>query len=412
MKKILACALALCGMLPSVWCEDAAPQNAANAKPAGSPPRVAVLDFSSVDTKGYSFLERPNLDLKITPSKSLNSEDRRSINSVMQGLIGAIDAWDTHTRNQKMDDWNLERLRTEWARWNDLYNTITKGPTRPMVIGADYLSSYLSAAKVECVEGDVIAEAMNTLPAQENFPVNALRRLGEASGVTHLVYGTVADLQTKTQKFSGYGVQTETKFYSLEVIIKVVDLRTQSVVFGQVYTAKIKETAPYNPGGFDDNIFQSLLTDCLKNAARDIAEYLATAPEPVIKPEPKPEPKPSAVNVQLTVTSVPGDNPPEVNVNTELKKTEPVAAAEPPKPAPETAAAPLPAEPETKPAEPAAEPEKIVDAAGAKLGWPRLPSTADKEKTDRPKAGSGEKSDAGSGSKSEADMDAALDQLL
>jgi len=333
MKKILACALVLIGILPNVRCEDAPPPNtAAAAQPTKSEPCVAVLDFSSVDTKGYSFLERPNLDLNITPSKSLNSEDRRSINSVMQGLIGAIDAWDTHTRNQKIDDWNLERRRVEWARWNQLYDTINKGPTRPMVIGADYLTAYLANAKVMCINGDVVAAAMHSLKDSKAFPMDALRSLGETSGVTHLVYGTVADLQTKTQKFSGYGVQTETKYYSLEVIIKMVDLRTLSVVFAQVYTAKLKESAPYNPGGFDDNIFQTLLTDCLKNAARDIAEYLATAPEPQIKPEPKP----SAVNVQLTVTSVPGDNPPEVSVNAELKKAPEAAAA-----APEPAAKPV-----------------------------------------------------------------------
>ena len=273
------------------------------------PVKVAVLEFSTLDVKGNAFLERPDIKIDVPAMKSLNTADRLSINSVMQGFVGAIDAWDNHTTHEAEVKWTIKQRNEEWARWKTVYDRLLNGPTRPVIAGADYLGAYLGAYPeiFSCVDNTAVSAALKKLPEAPGYPTDAMRKLGEASGVDYLVYGIVTDLNSREKSFKGYGVETKTRIWSLDVIVKLVDLKAQRGVYGNVYTATATEQSPYSPDGIDGNIFQSLMRDALKKAAQDIrnqvaASVAAPVSEPAATPAAAPVAEPAATPAAAPVS--------------------------------------------------------------------------------------------------------------
>ena len=237
------------------------------------PFRVCVLDFSSLDIQGQKrFLDQQNKPINIPPQCTLNDADRKSINSIMQGFVRLIDAWDntkTNTANRGVQAEDNVFNRTKAL---ELYNTVAKGESRPMVIGAEYLSAYLGKHNdvFACLDASLMTAAMNRLQQAPDFPRDFMLRLAKATGATHLIYGVVSDLRTKTNSFKGYGIETKTTNYQLDVIIKMVDLISQQTVYGNVYTGNYREQRPISGTQFDNNIFQNLMTSALEQAAEDL----------------------------------------------------------------------------------------------------------------------------------------------
>ena len=237
------------------------------------PFRVCVLDFSSLDIQGQKrFLDQQNKPIVIPPQCTLNDADRKSINSVMQGFVRMIDAWDntkTNTANRRaqVEDNSFSR-----AKALELYNTVVKSDARPMVIGADYLTAYLGKRNdvFACLDASQMTAAMNRLQQASDFPKDFMLRLAKETGATHLIYGTVSDLRTKSNSFKGYGIETKTTNYQLDVIIKMVDLVAQHTVYSNVYTGNYREQRPISGTQFDNNIFQNLMTSALEQAAEDL----------------------------------------------------------------------------------------------------------------------------------------------
>lgn len=238
-----------------------------------SPFRVCVLDFSTLDIQGKKrFLDEKNNAINIPPQCTLNNADRKSINSIMQGFVRLIDAWDntktnTENRNAQVDDNVFDR-----AKALDLYNTVVKGESRPMVIGAEYLTAYLGKHNdvFTCVDASLMSVAMKKLQSAPDFPKDFMLRLARETGATHLIYGTVSDLRTKTNAFKGYGIETKTTNFQLDVIIKMIDLAAQHSVYSNVYTGNYREQRPISGTQFDNNIFQNLMTSALEQAAEDL----------------------------------------------------------------------------------------------------------------------------------------------
>ena len=244
-------------------------------KPAWKPFKVCVLDFTTIDTAGQlRFLDGKNEPIVIPPQNTLNDADHRTIHSVMQGYVRMIDAWDnswtnTANREAQIDDNVFTRKKAI-----DLYNTIVKGDPRPVVIGADYLSAYLGKHNdvFGCMDSSQIVAAMQKLQKQDDFPRDFMLRIAKETGATHLIYGTVSDLHTKTNSFSGYGIQTRSTTFQLDVIVKMVDLVAQHTVYSNVYTGVYREQRPVSTEQFDNDIFQSLMKSALEQAAEDFYE--------------------------------------------------------------------------------------------------------------------------------------------
>ena len=238
-----------------------------------APFKVCVLDFTSLDILGQKrFLDNQNQEINVPPQCTLSDEDRESVNGIMQGFVRMIDAWDNTRTNAANRSVQEENNAFNRARALELYNNIVKGEARPMVIGAEYLSAYLGRHNdvFSCVDASQMVAAMQKLQQAPDFPNNFMLNLARETGATHLIYGTVSDMRTKTNSFKGYGIETQTISYQLDVIIKLVDLAAQRTVYSNVYTGSCREQRPVSGGQFDNNIFQNLMTSALEQAAEDL----------------------------------------------------------------------------------------------------------------------------------------------
>jgi hypothetical protein len=271
-------------------------------KPAWKPFKVCVLDFTTIDTAGQlRFLDGKNEPIVIPPQNTLNDADHRTIHSVMQGYVRMIDAWDnswtnTANREAQIDDNVFTRKKAI-----DLYNTIVKGEPRPVVIGADYLSAYLGKHNdvFGCMDSSQVVAAMQKLQKQDDFPRDFMLRIAKETGATHLIYGTVSDVHSRTNSFSGYGINTNTTTYQLDVTIKMIDLAAQHSVYSNVYTGSYREQRPVSTEAFDNNIFLSLMKSALEQAAEDLYDVCKEGRKNKVTVTPMP--------YMITVTPTAGD---------------------------------------------------------------------------------------------------------
>ncbi len=272
-------------------------------KPAWKPFKVCVLDFTSIDTAGQiRFLDGKNNPIVIPAQNTLNDADHRTINSIMQGYVRMIDAWDnswtnTANREAQIDDNVFTRKKAI-----DLYNTIVKGEPRPMVIGAEYLSAYLGKHNDVFGTMDVsqVAAAMQKLQKQDDFPRDFMLRIAKETGATHLICGTVGDIHSRTRSFSGYGINTNTTTYELDVTVKMIDLAAQHSVYSNVYTGSYREQRPVSNESFDNNIFLSLMKSALEQAAEDLYDVCKEGRKNKVTVTPMP--------YMITVTPTAGDD--------------------------------------------------------------------------------------------------------
>ena len=232
------------------------------------PFRVCVMEFTTIDTQGkIRFIDPANRELDVAPRCTLNGADRKSVNDVMQGFVRLVDAVENH---KTKDIKNAITRNDAIAIWN----TVVHGETRPAVIGAEYLESYLgrNGAVFACLDRPQMVAAMKKLQADPEFPTDFQLKLAKATGATHLIYCTVGNITSRENSFNGYGINTKTTNYALDVIVRMVDLVTQQTVYSNTYTGNYREQRPISGTQFDNNIFQSLMKSALQQAADDLLD--------------------------------------------------------------------------------------------------------------------------------------------
>ena len=278
-KLALFLFLPVCAWLSAAESADPASEPSDGGK--ANPPlfRVCVMDFIQADIVGQKrFLDQNSKPITIPPQCTLDQEDHMTIHSVMQGFVRMIDARDAARTNEanrrRMMDDNL------WERTKalDLFRTVVKGQSRPIILGAEQLSALLSqhGDVFACTDASLMSAAMEKLRNQPDFPVDFQRKLSEMTGATHLLCGTVADLRVSSKTFQGYGIETTTTRYELDFSYKLVDLRAQSSVYGGIVTGVHSERKLPGVIEREPSLFQNLLNDALRRAADDL--YLACKP--------------------------------------------------------------------------------------------------------------------------------------
>lgn len=240
----------------------------------GKPPyRVCVLDFSNIDIIGQKrFLDVQNRPIEAPKLESLNTADRLTINRVMQGYIRMIDATDSARTNAANRAAQIENNRRDWAKALELYKTVVKGEARPILLGGDYLAAYLGKRPdlFRPVDLSAVTAAMGKVAGEPGFPADFQRRLAIESGANLLIYGTVSDLTSRERSFQGYGVETKTTVWQLDVILKVADLDRQEIIYSNVYTGTLSERQRPSASEVDHDKFRTLMDSALKQAAEDL----------------------------------------------------------------------------------------------------------------------------------------------
>ena len=102
-----------------------------------------------------------------------------------------------------------------------------------------------------------------------------IREFMEKSGATHILTGTVADLKTEHKKFSGYGVRTDRVVYSLDLLVKVIDLKDNQIVFSGLVTGEQSQMNTKFAQTINDSLFQDLMKDAVKQAAEAMSRRFA-----------------------------------------------------------------------------------------------------------------------------------------
>ena len=66
-------------------------------------------------------------------------------------------------------------------------------------------------------------------------------KVAQASGATHLIYGTLSDIRTRENHFKGYGIETHTINYDMDVIAYLVE-----ILSGKTLQEYLKEADYYS----------------------------------------------------------------------------------------------------------------------------------------------------------------------
>ncbi|MCQ2379360.1 MAG: hypothetical protein MJ025_00325 [Victivallaceae bacterium] len=241
--------------------------------PESAMPRVAVFPFSCIDIQGLNlsrFTDRIEPNRRSQETLAETERDRMTIDEKMLGTVRSIDVRDEadyrrnlRTRLNRENDRNL-------ARQLEIYDKIVQSSSRTMVIGAEYMEAELGRYDtVEVVDSSSVRKAFSEM---RNIQAGGRVQWSDfnAVGATHILYGIVADMRTESKQFSGYGATTITNIYSLDVLFKLVNIRTGQVDFSGVYTGHDRVFQTEYLSQMDSDRFGKLMKDAVAQAAAAI----------------------------------------------------------------------------------------------------------------------------------------------
>ena len=232
-----------------------------------------MFPFTTIDIQGQHFRDFTDRTVPVTPQNSLTEAELGSVDEVMLGYVKLVDAEEERTRRahdrKRLDDENDRNL----ARQNELADKLLKTPERAVVIGANYMEGALgNYDSVELVDrGDVYKAFRDMSALQAGEKPRALPEALQIHGATHVLYGTVADFRAAGNEYSGYGINTKSLFFELDVMIKIVELKTNRIVFAGVFTGQSREL--YLDGQkavLDSGRFETLMKSAVAQAAQAI----------------------------------------------------------------------------------------------------------------------------------------------
>lgn len=244
----------------------------APAQPAkAGKPRIAVFDFTTIDIQGQHFRDFTDRTVEVAPQNSLNATELGTIDDVMLGYVKMIDAEEERTRRahdrRRLDNENDRNL----ARQYELADRILKSPQRTVVIGSAYMEAALgNYDSVEVIDRDEIRKAYFDMAARQAGGAPPLPDTMRKTGATHILYGTVADFHAESREFTGYGVNTKATIYSLDVVVKVVELASGKVVFAGSFTGSDREFDSGDLKIVDPGRFAKLMKSAVAQAAQAI----------------------------------------------------------------------------------------------------------------------------------------------
>lgn len=239
--------------------------------------KLAVLDFMITDLAAEKYLHFTEKKDTAKPQETLNDADRKSIDPVMQGFVRMIDAEDEHqARANRRDRLNMTNDR-EWAKrdhWRALLTLTAQG--RSAVVASDLLAAYLGEHRdlFTVVDRKNIEDLLRETSVGRSGTVdaNSVALVQKMTGATHFVYGIVMDLAREDQKFSGYGIKTDNICYRVEVLVKIVDIRTMEVVFSRTFTGSMTELRTAFAQYENSALFNDLMKMALQQADSAIYE--------------------------------------------------------------------------------------------------------------------------------------------
>lgn len=240
--------------------------------------RVAVFDFTTIDIQGQKFYEFRDRGLDEKKPDSLSDADRAVIDDRMLGMVKMIDADVAAYKIVHDINRNDQENDRDRARRDELADRILRTQQRSVVIGAEYMIAALNQSPVlKVIDRGSLDRGLRAIetgrPGVEWE--KAVSEFGRVSGATHILYGTVADFQTRSNRFSGYGVLTEQVVYSLDLVVKLVDTSNGEVIFSGVFTGRDRDLKTQFAQRIDSGRFERMMKSAVSQAAEAINQQLA-----------------------------------------------------------------------------------------------------------------------------------------
>ena len=233
--------------------------------------KIAVLDFSTIDTVGQKFYRYTETRMPAMVYNQLTPADYGTIDDRMLGWVRGLEVQATLQERREDRDRQSQLNDRELARRDELAAKILNSPQRSTVIGSEYMIAALgdypeafSPVDRRALDDSLLAIELGT---QADAMAQAKEKFGKLTGATHALYGVVSDFQVEETSFKGYGIETKNKLYTLDVIVKVVELGTNRVVFSGLFTGKIKRLDHGATPRRDTGLYEKLMKDAVGQAA-------------------------------------------------------------------------------------------------------------------------------------------------
>ncbi len=236
-------------------------------------PKIAVFNFTTIDILGeklYNFTPQKGDD---SIQNSLTEKDLAVIDIEVLGYIKMIDAKsESERRLHDRYQVDIENARNR-KRYETLADSILKSNKRSVIIGAEYMIAALARCKnIEVVDQDDIMKTFKELELNRAGKINEAKMIefAKKTDANYMLYATVADMQVKTQKFNGYNIQTSNTIYSLDLIVKIVDLKSGNVVFATLVTGVERQMKTEFGENNNSDRYKDLLKSAIDKAADKI----------------------------------------------------------------------------------------------------------------------------------------------
>ena len=215
--------------------------------------KVAVFDFSTIDTVGQKFYRYTEEKIPPMTYNQLNASDYGTIDDRMLGLVRLFENRATLLERQEERD-RMNRINDRTLAMRDaLAEKILNSPQRTTVIGAEYM-----------LDDSLLAIELGT---QAAAMAAAEQKFSRLSGATHVLYAVVSDCQLEENTFKGYGIETKNKTWTLDLLVKLVDLRDNSVAFSGLFTGKVRRLDHAAVTHTDTGLYEKLMKDAVRQAA-------------------------------------------------------------------------------------------------------------------------------------------------
>jgi len=207
--------------------------------------KLAIMDFTTVDIEAQRYLQN-------------YSESRASYS------------------RQKLSVANRAR-----------YKNVKTEYGRQVIIGAELLTAELFKYPddFEIIDRKRIEESLNELKFQSSDLVasDTARQIGQMTGATHLVYGIVNDFSVEKRAYSGYDIKTRQIVYSIDLVVKVVEVETNKVAFSDNVTNRIVEVKTKYASHENKALAKRLMKGALQKVAAHMDEYFTSNPSTAVR---------------------------------------------------------------------------------------------------------------------------------
>jgi hypothetical protein len=143
----------------------------------------------------------------------------------------------------------------------DRYSEAPRGLVEDLLVGSG----------VEVVERQRIDQLL--LEADASYGIvnteDAIR-LGKMLGANTILMGTILNIQTRQNTFSGYGIQTSATVTTCSIRVRVIDIESGIVIFSKIYSGQTSSMRTQYGADCDSDAAYTVIEDAIRGMHEDL----------------------------------------------------------------------------------------------------------------------------------------------